>query len=202
MILAPLAVSEQTIEQGSAFGIHIERHTGADVFGPHVYITNYERMGAVDFSQLGGLVLDESSILKTHDGKTRQAIIDAAQAYLTAFPARQPHHQTTSKNWGNQCEFTGVMTRTEMLATYFVNDTGDTGTWRLKGWGQSRFWEWMGTWAVVLRNPCDIGFDGKRYELPPLEYVEHVVETEPLGDDLFTPSTNHAGATQGPARFD
>lgn len=186
MILAPLAVSEQTIEQGSAFGIHIERHTGADVFGPHVYITNYERMGAVDFSQLGGLVLDESSILKAHDGKTRQAIIDAAQG----IPYRLSCTATPSPNdfeeLGNQCEFLGVMTRTEMLATYFVNDTGDTGTWRLKGWGQSRFWEWMGTWAVVLRNPCDIGFDGKLYELPPLEYVEHVVETEPLGDDLFS----------------
>jgi hypothetical protein len=74
------------------------------------------------------------------------------------------------------------MTRTEMLATYFVNDTGDTGTWRLKGWGASKFWEWMGTWAVVLRNPSDIGFDGTRYELPPLEYREHVIKT---GNEQF-----------------
>ena len=141
--------------------------------------------GAVEFSQLGGLVLDESSILKAHDGKTRQAIIDAAQG----IPYRLSCTATPSPNdfeeLGKPVQFLGVMTRTEMLATYFVNDTGDTGTWRLEGWGQSRFWEWMGTWAVVLRNPCDIGFDGKRYELPPLEYVEHVVETEPLGDDLF-----------------
>ncbi len=79
MILAPLAVSEQTIEQGSTFGIHIEKHTGADVFGPHVYITNYERIDSVDFAQLGGLVLDESSILKAHDGKTRTKIIESAQ---------------------------------------------------------------------------------------------------------------------------
>jgi hypothetical protein len=77
------------------------------------------------------------------------------------------------------------MTRTEMLATYFVNDTGDTGTWRLKGWGQSRFWEWMGTWAVVVRNPEDIGFDGAEYILPPLEYHEHVVEANAVTDELF-----------------
>lgn len=80
------------------------------------------------------------------------------------------------------------MTRTEMLATYFVNDTGDTGTWILKGWGQSRFWEWMGSWAVVLRNPSDIGFDGSRYILPAPEYIEHVVETEQSGDLFAKPA--------------
>jgi DNA modification methylase len=73
-----------------------------------------------------------------------------------------------------------------MLATYFVNDAGDTGTWILKGWGQSRFWEWMGTWAVVLRSPADLGFDGSRYDLPALTYHEHVVQTEALGDELFS----------------
>jgi DNA modification methylase len=185
MILAPLAVSEQTIEQGASFGIQVDRHTGADVFGPHVYITNYERMDAVNFGSLAGLVLDESSILKSHDGKTRQKIIEAAQG----IPYRLSCTATPSPNdfeeLGNQCEFLGVMTRTEMLATYFVNDTGDTGTWRLKGWGASKFWEWMGHWAVVLRNPSDIGFNGSRYELPQLQYHEHVVQTEQLPGELF-----------------
>jgi hypothetical protein len=78
------------------------------------------------------------------------------------------------------------MTRTEMLATYFVNDTGDTGTWRLKGWGASKFWEWMGSWAVVLRNPSDLGFDGSKYILPAPEYVEHVISTEAIEGDLFS----------------
>lgn len=187
LILAPLAVSEQTIEQGSTFGIDVRRvPNGGTPDMPGIWITNYERMDAIDFTSLHGLVLDESSILKAHDGKTRQRIIDAAQG----IPYRLSCTATPSPNdfeeLGNQCEFLGVMTRTEMLATYFVNDTGDTGTWRLKGWGQSRFWEWMGTWAVVLRNPSDLGFDGSRYVLPPLEYFEHVVETEPLGDDLFS----------------
>lgn len=186
LVLAPLAVSEQTIEQGATFGIDVRRvPQGGSPDSPGVWITNYERMDAIDFSALHGLVLDESSILKAHDGKTRQRIIDAAQG----IPYRLSCTATPSPNdfeeLGNQCEFLGVMTRTEMLATYFVNDTGDTGTWRLKGWGASKFWEWMGTWAVVLRNPSDLGFDGARYELPPLEYFEHVVETEPLGDDLF-----------------
>lgn len=186
LVLAPLAVSEQTIEQGATFGIEVHRvpHGGTPT-SPGVWITNYERMDAIDFTELHGLVLDESSILKAHDGKTRQRIIESAQGV----PYRLSCTATPSPNdfdeLGNQCEFLGVMTRTEMLATYFVNDTGDTGTWRLKGWGASKFWEWMGTWSVVLRNPQDLGFDGKRYELPTLHYHEHVVETEQLTGELF-----------------
>lgn len=187
LVLAPLAVSEQTIEQGQTFGIDVRRvPVSGKIDSPGIWITNYERMGVIDFDSLHGLVLDESSILKAHDGKTRQAIIENAQGV----PYRLSCTATPSPNdfdeLGNQCEFLGVMTRTEMLATYFVNDTGDTGTWRLKGWGASKFWEWMGSWAVVIRNPSDIGFDGSRYELPPLSYVEHVVETQPLGNDLFS----------------
>lgn len=186
LILAPLAVSEQTIEQGKTFGIEVKRVPhGQAPDAPGVWITNYERMDVIDFAELSGIVLDESSILKAHNGKTRTAIIEASQRV----PYRLSCTATPSPNdfdeLGNQCEFLGVMTRTEMLATYFVNDTGDTGTWRLKGWGASKFWEWMGTWAVVLRNPTDLGFDGSRYILPAPEYFEHVVETEQLGDELF-----------------
>jgi len=186
MILAPLAVSDQTIEQGSAFGIHVEKHTGADVFGPNIYITNYERMDAVKFDQLSGIVLDESSILKAHDGKTRQRIIDAAQSVKYRLSCTATPSPNDFEELGNQCEFLGVMSRTEMLATYFVNDTGDTGTWRLKGWGASKFWEWMGTWAVVVRNPQDIGFNGDKYDLPKIHYHEHVVDCKPIGNELFS----------------
>lgn len=187
LVLAPLAVSEQTIEQGSTFGIEVKRvPQGGSPDGPGVWITNYERMDSIEFAELNGLVLDESSILKAHDGKTRQRIITAAQSVPYRLSCTATPSPNDFEELGNQCEFLGVMSRTEMLATYFVNDTGDTGTWRLKGWGASKFWEWMGTWAVVLRNPSDLGFDGARYNLPPLEYVEHVVETEPLGDDLFS----------------
>lgn len=187
LILAPLAVSEQTIEQGATFGIDVRRvPNGGSPNAPGVWITNYERMESIEFSDLHGLVLDESSILKAHDGKTRTRIIESAQGVPYRLSCTATPSPNDFEELGNQCEFLGVMTRTEMLATYFVNDTGDTGTWRLKGWGASKFWEWMGTWAVVLRNPSDIGFDGSRYILPAPEYIEHVVETEPLGDDLFS----------------
>ena len=186
LVLAPLAVSEQTIEQGRTFGIEVHRvPQGGTPTGPGVWITNYERMDAIDFTELHGLVLDESSILKAHDGKTRKRIIDAAQGVPYRLSCTATPSPNDFEELGNQCEFLGVMSRTEMLATYFVNDTGDTGTWRLKGWGASKFWEWMGTWAVVLRNPQDLGFNGAHYELPPLTYHEHVVETDQLGDELF-----------------
>lgn len=186
LILAPLAVSEQTIEEGSKFGIEIKRvPLGQDIPENGIWITNYERMDAIDFSELHGLVLDESSILKAHDGKTRQRIISLSQSVPYRLSCTATPSPNDFEELGNQCEYLGVMTRTEMLATYFVNDTGDTGTWRLKGWGQSRFWEWMGTWAVVVRNPEDIGFDGAEYILPPLEYHEHVVEANAVTDELF-----------------
>lgn len=186
LVLAPLAVSEQTIEQGAKFGIEVNRvPKGEGVGDSGVWITNYERIDPIDFGSLAGLVLDESSILKAHDGKTRAKIIELSQVV----PYRLSCTATPSPNdfdeLGNQCEFLGVMTRNEMLATYFVNDTGDTGTWKLKGWGASRFWEWMGSWSVVLRSPADLGFDGSAYKLPPLQYFEHVVEAEQSGDDLF-----------------
>ena len=187
LVLAPLAVSEQTIEQGSTFGIEVKRvpHSGL-IDSPGAWITNYERMDAIDFTELHGLVLDESSILKAHDGKTRQHIITSAHGVPYRLSCTATPSPNDFEELGNQCEFLGVMTRTEMLATYFVNDTGDTGTWRLKGWGASKFWEWMGSWAVVLRNPSDLGFDGARYELPPLEYFEHVIQTEAIEGDLFS----------------
>ena len=186
LVLAPLAVSEQTIEEGAKFGIEVQRVPhGQDIPGPGVWITNYERIDSIDYAELSGLVLDESSILKAHDGKTRQRIIDAAQGVPYRLSCTATPSPNDFEELGNQCEFLGVMTRTEMLATYFVNDTGDTGTWRLKGWGASKFWEWMGTWAVVVRNPSDIGFDGAEYILPPLEYFEHVVSAGEQEGELF-----------------
>lgn len=189
LVLAPLAVSEQTIEQGSTFGIDVKRVPhGETPTEPGVWITNYERMDAIDFDSLHGLVLDESSILKSHTGKTRTELINRCQSVPYRLSCTATPSPNDFEELGNQCEFLGVMTRTEMLATYFMNDTGDTGTWVLKGWGASRFWEWMGSWAVVLRNPSDIGFDGSRYNLPAPEYHEHVVQTEVTGDLFAKPA--------------
>lgn len=189
VILAPLAVSEQTIEQGRTFGIEVTRiPAGESPNAPGIWITNYERIGILNFDSFHGVVLDESSILKSQDGKTRTHIIDVCRAVPYKLSCTATPSPNDFEELGNQCEFLGVMTRTEMLATYFVNDTGDTGTWRLKGWGASKFWEWMGTWSVVLRNPSDLGFNGDKYNLPPMDYHEHVVQGGATADLFAKPA--------------
>jgi len=184
LILAPLAVSDQTIKEGEKYGIHAERlDHDAYQFGPHIYITNYEQLHKVK-NVFDGIVLDESSILKGIDGRRRKEITEFAQS----IPYRLSCTATPSPNdfmeIGTQSEFLGIMSQVEMLAMFFIHDGADTAKWRLKGHGQSKFFEWMATWSVVIRSPSDLGFDGSRHELPPLVYHSHVVDTDPV-DSLF-----------------
>jgi len=186
LVLAPLCVAQQTVREGIKFGIKSRYMRYMESCEEMIHVTNYEMIKNFDPANYSGIVLDESSILKGMNGKLRKYITD----FAVSIPYRLSCTATPSPNdfeeLGNQCEFLGVLTRTEMLATYFVNDTGDTGTWRLKGWGASKFWEWMGSWSVVVRNPSDIGFNGDEYLLPPLQYFEHVVTTNKLFEgELF-----------------
>lgn len=179
LIFAPLCVSQQTIREGEKFGIEINYCRNQDKIKKGINITNYEMLEHFDLSEFAGVVLDESSILKNRDGKTRNAIIEACQQV----PYRLSCTATPSPNdfmeLGNQCEFLGIMGMSEMLATYFINDAGDTGTWILKGHGRVKFWEWLATWSSVIRSPTDLDFDGSAYILPSLNMFEHVVESEP-----------------------
>lgn len=178
LIVAPLCVAQQTVREGEKFGIDIHFCRSHENAVSGINITNYEMLDRFDLSQFAGVVLDESSILKNRDGKTRNAIIDACQTV----PYRLSCTATPSPNdfmeLGNQAEFLGIMSMTEMLAMYFINDAGDTGTWILKGHGKSKFWEWLATWAVVIRSPADLDFDGSRYVLPPLVMHSHVVSSK------------------------
>lgn len=186
LIVAPLCVAQQTVEEAAKWGIPIHYARHQDKARDGITITNYEMLGHFDPAAFAGVVLDESSILKAHDSKTRARIIEMFQATpyrlsCTATPSPNDHMEL-----GNQAEFLGVMTATEMLAMFFVHDGGDTSQWRLKGHGKSRFWEWMATWAVCIRNPADLGFDGSRYILPGLNIAEHVLPADkPLEGQLF-----------------
>jgi len=185
LILAPLAVSSQTVEEGAKYGIHVEKlNPSDDVFGPNIYITNYEQLHKVKQDQFQGVALDESSILKGMMGARRKEITD----FASTIPYRLSCTATPSPNdfmeLGTQSEFLGIMSQVEMLAMFFIHDGSDTSKWRLKGHGQKKFFEWLATWSVVIRNPSDLGFDGSRHELPPLIYHEHVIETDPT-DQLF-----------------
>jgi len=189
LILAPLCVAQQTVREAERMGIADCRYarTKALVIGARIVVVNYEMLehfSAVDF---GGVMLDESSILKAFEGKTKQAIIDRFchtdyRLSCTATPSPNDYMEL-----GNQAEFLGIMSRTEMLAQFFIHDGGDTSKWRLKGHGKTRFWEWLATWSVCIRNPDDLGFDGSRYLLPPLQTFQHTVNAPFVPDDqLFS----------------
>jgi hypothetical protein len=174
LILTPLAVAQQTIREATKVGLVVRYAHNGDEVQPGITVTNYERLEKFDCTRFNAVVLDESSILKSFDGKTRTRLIDvfAKTPYrlcCTATPAPNDHAELA-----NHAEFLGVMTRTEMLATFFVHDEQD---WRLKGHAEDAFWKWLVSWAVCIRKPSDIGCDDARFELPPLTVNHHAVST-------------------------
>ena len=186
LLVAPLAVSGQMIREGQKFGIDLQYcQSQKDVNGPLI-VTNYERVESFDPSKFAGVVLDESSILKSMDGKTRSLLIEMFQSVPyrlagTATPAPNDHMEL-----GNHAEFLGVMTASEMLSTFFVHDGGETQKWRLKGHARTEFWKWVCSWAVAIRKPSDIGYDDGPFKLPPLFYHEHIIDVaEPSEGMLF-----------------
>jgi DNA modification methylase len=177
LIVAPLCVAQQTVAEARKIDVEVTYCRSHDQ-ATALTITNYEMLDKFDVSAFVGVVLDESSILKSHTGKTRTALIESCQSV----PYRLSCTATPSPNdfmeLGNQAEFLGVMSRTEMLSMFFTHDGGETSKWRLKGWGATKFWEWMSQWAAVVRKPSDLGFDDSRYVLPELKINEHVIAGE------------------------
>ena len=187
LIIAPLCVAQQTVREAEKIDVVINYCRSQSAIVPGINITNYEMMVHFDLSQFDGVVLDESSILKSHTGKTRTALIEQCQSVDYRLSCTATPSPNDFMELGNQAEFLGVMSRTEMLAMFFTHDGGETSKWRLKGWGKSRFWEWMAQWAAVIRKPSDLGFDDSRYDLPPLNINEHVIADDFREDgQLFT----------------
>lgn len=182
LILAPLAVSGQTIEEGKKFGIDVEKldplYFDLDIKPGRIYITNYEQLDNIDLSLFTGIVLDESSILKNYEGKIRNSIIDGCQNMQFKLACTATPSPNDPMELGNHAEFLNVMSRNEMLAMYFVHDGGQTSKWRLKGHCQQIFWDWVSNWAVMASKPSDIGFSATGYELPELNLIEKKIETE------------------------
>jgi len=188
IIFAPLAVAEQTIREADKFNIaniSYIRHA-SEMTGVGIYISNYEMQGSIDPDLFDGVVLDESSILKNQMGRTRKEMIDRWGSIDYRLSCTATPSPNDFMELGNQAEFLGIMSMTEMLAMFFVNDTGNTGTWRLKGHGEKKFYEWLATWAVVIRKPSDIGFSDEGYDLPKLNIIEHEIEmAAPAEGQLF-----------------
>lgn len=178
LILAPLAVAAQMIREGSKFGIHANQCASQNGVEAGITVTNYQKLGHFDPAHFAGVVLDESSILKALDGKTKTRLIETFQTTPFRLAATATPAPNDFMELGNHAEFLGVMKHSEMLSTFFVHDGGETQKWRLKGHAEGDFWRWMGSWSVMLRDPSDLGYDGTRFDLPPLEQHQHTVEAE------------------------
>lgn len=185
LIFAPLAVAQQTVREGKKFGIELHYARHQSEFRPGITITNYEMLEHFDPTAFGAVVLDESSILKSYTGKFRNQIIETFQQTpfrlaCTATPAPNDYMEL-----GNHAEFLGVMSRTEMLATFFIHDGGETSKWRLKGHAEEPFWKWLASIAVMIRKPSDLGFDDKGFKLPGLKIHQHILPSEKATDGFL-----------------
>ena len=186
MIIAPLSVVKQTAREAKKFNIaevHICR-SQEDV-KPGINITNYEMIEHFDTSHFEAVCLDESSILKSFTSKTTSNLTD--KFYRT--PYKLLCSATIAPNdfteIGTSCEFLGIMSRTEMLATYFVHDGGKTSDWRLKRAAVQKFWEWFATWAICFNNPIELGYEIDGYDLPELSIKTILTESEIQEGELF-----------------
>lgn len=178
LILAPLSVAAQTAREGQKFDVPVTVCRTQDDVKPGVNITNYEMLEHFDTSTYGGVVLDESSILKDHSSKTRKYITEQFEntpykLCCTATPSPNDFMEL-----GTHAHFLGVMTQPEMLSTFFCHDGGNTSSWRLKGHAEKKFFEWVASWACCITSPADLGYPADDFKLPELRIHEISVETE------------------------
>lgn len=175
LIVAPLSVGDQTIREAQKLGLEVRRVRSADELGDGIRVTNYEMVHHFIGAPLDGIVLDESSILKSIDGHTRRLLLE----HFTSIPWRLCCTATPCPNdiaeLANHAQFLGIMRREDMLASFFVHDEDG---WRLRGHAREPFYRWLASWAMAMKNPRDLGYDGSRFELPPLRIIDEVVETE------------------------
>lgn len=176
LILAPLSVCEQTKREGIVFGYDVNICESQEDVKDGINITNYEKLDKFVANAFTGVVLDESSILKSYSGKVRTSIINnfhevPYKLACTATPAPNDYMEL-----GNHSEFCGVMTRPEMLSMFFVHDGGQTSKWRLKGHAEDVFWQWLASFSVFVDNPRNLGYEVDGYDLPPLNIHEIIVD--------------------------
>lgn len=168
LILAPLAVGAQTAREGQKFGVDVTVCREASDVQAGINIANYERLHRFAELEWSAVVLDESSILKAFDGKTRDRLTQWAQHIpyrlcCTATPSPNDYEEL-----GGHSEFLGLLPRRVMLAEFFVNDGIEASNWRLKGHAGKGFWRWVASWARAIRSPADLGYRSNGFKLPPL----------------------------------
>ena len=187
LILTPLAVARQIENEALRFGYGAKVIRDQSEAWGLINICNYDRLDRLDPSFYSCIVLDESSILKNFSGKTTRALIDAFKDTPYRLAATATPAPNDFIEFGTHSEFLGVMPQSDMLVRWFLNDTDDTGTWRLKGHAVTAFWDWMASWAIMAESPDDLGFDGSRFTLPPLNITRHTTigDVKPMDGSLF-----------------
>lgn len=179
LMLAPLAVGPQHVAEAESFEIEaIQSRTGSAPVKPMIAITNYERLEGVNPDLWGGVILDESSILKSFTGKTTRKLIQAFartpyRLAASATPAPNDHTEL-----GQHSEFLGVMRAPEMLSRWFIADQTNAGRYRLKKPAVRPYWDWVASWARCVSKPSDLGFSDDGFDLPPLNLRRHVVAAD------------------------
>lgn len=185
MLHCPIGVRHQTLSEAEKLRISVPIEicdSGSDVrSGAGIVVANYDKLHKFDTSIFAGVVLDESSILKSFTGAIKRNLIDRYsqtpyRLACTATPAPNDYMEL-----GNHAEFLGVMPSNEMLSRWFINDTMKAGGYRLKGHAASDFWQWMASWAVCLTKPSDLGshYSDDGYVLPDLKRTDIVIESAP-----------------------
>ena len=200
IILAPLAVARQTIEEGRKIGVKVNHYRdGADVV-KGIGITNYERLDRFNPELFGAIVLDESSILKSYTGKYRTDLV----ANWSSIPFRLACTATPAPNdymeLGSHSEFLGVMRGSEMLSSFFINDPGNVGRYRLKGHGEGHFWRWMASWSVLIRKPSDLGYEDGSFILPDCRFVDIQIDVNQPPDGMLFAVDAHTMSERRAAR--
>lgn len=178
LIFAPLAIAAQHVREGRKFNISARLVKEQSEVGSGINVTNYQKIDHFDLSEFGGIVLDESSILKSVHGHYRTRLIEECKDIAFRLAATATPAPNDFMELGNHAEFLGVMSYTDMLATFFTHDGGETQKWRLKGHAETEFWKWMASWGVMLRKPSDLGYPNEGYDLPELRQVQHLVAAE------------------------
>lgn len=176
LMLAPLAVSRQMVGEGAKFGYELNLSRENKDIKKALNITNYESLHRFDLSQFSGVILDESSILKSFNGKTKQMLISAFENTPYKIACTATPSPNDFMELGNHSEFLGVMESYEMIMRFFLNDTMNAGGYRLKGHAESEFWEWIASWAECIGSPADLGYDGSSHVLPKLNEIYHEIK--------------------------
>lgn len=207
IILTPLAVAQQTIREAKKFDIDCRRSSGEIPVGARIIVTNYEKLHHFSPSDFAGAVCDESSAIKSFDGKRRAEVT----AFMRHLPYRLLCTATAAPNdyveLGTASEALGEMGYMDMLSRFFVNDQnpcksvrrwtanksgwaslsagGGRGNWRFKGHAEDAFWKWVCSWARACRRPSDLGFDDTKFILPPLCEIDHIVHARKLAAGML-----------------